>query len=161
MTHTEIMSTINGIPAGRFFRVKYTSELPVKASYKKMGITVHKIVEATVRTGVPYENIKAVREYKATHEPKIITPRANNWEWVSPNRIKHNTNTGSTCAVFATVPNGGNKRCSYIVTKDGYTAVVSQEELDRDLIIDSYWSRGDSLDVIRTVSLGNILSIKA
>jgi hypothetical protein len=159
MTHHEIITTINGIPAGRFFRMSYTSELPVKAAHKKSGVRVHKIVETTVRTGVAYDNIKAVKEYKATHEPKLTTPRANNYEWLSKNRIKYNTNTEKTYVVVATIPNGGNKKCKYLVSDNNGSRVVETDALDKDLIIDSYWSKGESPDVVRTIAVDHILDI--
>lgn len=160
MAQHEIIKAISDIPAGRFFRMSYTSELPVKAEHKNAGVKVHKITEATVRTGVAYNNIKAVQEYKATHEPKLTTPRANNYEWVVENRVKYNTKTGKTYVVVATVPSGSNKKCKYLISDHTGTRVVETEELDKTLIIDSYWKKNDSPDVVRTISVEHILSVE-
>lgn len=160
MAQHEIIKALESIPAGRFFRMSYTSELPVKAEHKKLGIKVHKITEATVRTGVAYNNIGAVQEYKATHEPKLTTPRENNYEWVVENRIKYNTKTGKTYAVVATIPNGSNRKSKYLISSPEGTRVVEVEELDKHLIIDSYWKKPDSPDVIRTISVEHILSVE-
>ena len=159
MNREEIIKAINEVPAGRFFRMSYTSELPVKASVKKQGVTVMKLVETTVRTGVSYDKISAVIEYRATHEPKVTTPRANNWEWVTKNRIKYNSNTGKTYAVVAPIKSGGNARCKYIIIDQNGQRVVDPSDLDRSLVIDSYWSRGDGVDAIRTIALEHILGI--
>lgn len=159
MAQHEIINVISGIPAGRFFRMSYTSELPVKAEHKNAGVKIHKITETTVRTGVSYNNIKAVQEYKATHEPKLTTPRANNYEWVVENRIKYNTKTGKTYVVVATVPSGSNKRCKYLISSPEGTRVVEMEELNKELIIDSYWKKSGAPDVVRTISVDHIIEI--
>lgn len=161
MKTNNLVETINAIPAGVFFRMSYTSECPVKAAHKKKGIKVLKLTEATVRTGVAYNSIKAVIDYKATHEPKEnATPRANNWEWVSKNRIKHNTNTGKDYMVVATMKSGVNNRSQFIVINNGKASVQSYEDFDRDLLIDSYWTKPeDTLNVVRTIALDNIVNI--
>lgn len=161
MTHNEIMEAITSIPAGRFFRIKYTSEMKVKAENKKKGISVLKVTETTVRTGVAYNNISAVAEYKATHEPKRDKPTTNNWEWVSDNRVKYNTNTKKTYVVVATVPNGSNSDTHYIVTDANGTREVSSEDLDRSLMIDSAWSSGSYPNSVRTIAFENIIEINA
>lgn len=161
MTRDEIIKTINDIPAGVFFRMSYTSECPVKAAYKRDGIRVLKLTEATVRTGVAYSKLASVIEYRATHEPKDPRiSRTNNWEWIAKNRIKHNTNTGKDYMVVATMKSGVNSRSKFIVINRGDAVIVSCDEFDKDLLIDSYWSkREDALDVVRTIALDNIVHI--
>ena len=63
--------------------------------------------------------------------------------------------------VVATVPNGGNKKCKYHETDNSGTKVVDSDALDRSLVIDSYWSKGESPDVVRTISLDHIIEINA
>lgn len=161
MTHNEIMGILNRIPAGRFFRMKYSSEMKVKAEHKKKGISVTKVTETTVRTGVAYANISAVAEYKATHEPKRSKPATNNWEWVSPNRVKYNTNTKKTYAVVATVPNGSNSDVYYIVTDANGSRMVTPDELDKSLMQDSAWGSGSYPNSVRTIAFDNIIEINA
>lgn len=40
------------IPGGRFFRLRYASNVPLAAAYKKAGYTMQKVVDTTTRTGV-------------------------------------------------------------------------------------------------------------
>lgn len=161
MKANEVITTINSIPAGRFFRIKYTSDCPVKAEHKKKGVKVTKVTETTVRTGVAYEKIASVIEYKSTHEPKLTSPRANNWEWVTKNRIKYNTNTTKTYVVVAPIKNGGNTKYHYIITDENGERIVEAKDFDRNLLIDSYWSKSGSPDAIRTISVENVVAINA
>lgn len=159
MEHNKIIEALESIPAGRFFRISYSSELPVKAAHKKAGVSVIKVVETTVRTGVSYNNIGAVKEYKATHEPKRTTPVENNWEWVIKDKVKYNSKTDKTYAVIALVNGGHNTKSHYIVTDTNGTREVEHDALDRSLIIDSYWNKGDYVDAVRTIAFNNIIDI--
>lgn len=159
MTHTEIKTILESIPAGRFFRMKYLSEMKVKAEFKKKGITITKVTETTTRTGVAYKNIAAVIEYKSSHEPKRDKPVANNWEWVSPNRIKYNSNTKKTYAVIAPISRGNNTKSYYIVTDESGTRTVSLDELDKSILQDSTWTQGSFPNVVRTIPFDNIIDI--
>ena len=159
MTHEEIKAALESIPAGRFFRLRYTSEMKVKAEFKKQGISVMKVTETTMRTGVAYERIASVVEYKATHEPKRDKPVANNWEWIVPNRIKYNTNTKKTYAVLASVPHGSNSEVYYIVTDKDGDRIMTEDTLDKSLMQDSVWSQSAYPNAIRTIAFDNILDI--
>lgn len=58
---------------GSFFKVRYSSDLPLTAEAKRNGITAYKISEATVRKGVKYVNMKSVQAkveagYQLTHQ---------------------------------------------------------------------------------------------
>ncbi len=153
MKHETLVKTITEIPGGRFFRMRYLSHMPVKAEYAKQGVAVVKVVDLTARTGIKYANIEGVTLSESTGN----STRENNWEWVVPNRIKHNTNTGKDYMVIAPTKQGCNAKSSYLLsTKDGNT-VVSKEEI-MDYVIDSHWKK-DANRPIRTIALENILSI--
>lgn len=159
MSNSTLISIIKSIPAGRFFRMSYQSELPVKAAYKKQGISVIKITDTTVRTGVRYDHIASVKEYKANHEPSGIV-RTNNYVWIEPNRLKHNTATGKDYVVIAPMKNSCPKS-KYIVKDINGERVVTIDELDKSLIQDSYWKPSNGMPAaVRTISLENIIEVK-
>lgn len=162
MSNSTLISIIKNIPGGQFFRMSYKSELPVKAEYKKAGITIIKVTSSTVRTGVNYNSIAVIKEYKATHE-STQSNRVNNYVWVEKNRIKHNTATGKDYLVIATTKNSHSK--SYFVIRDSKgERIVSESDLDKTLVRDSYWKSGSSdafPSAIKTISLENVMSIGA
>lgn len=58
---------------GSWFSVEWTSDLPLKAAWKKTGHTAYKITKAQCRKGIEYKNLKDVKEkvangYELTHE---------------------------------------------------------------------------------------------
>ena len=55
---SDIYNAITKIPNGRFFRIIYKTEMPLKCEYKKTGIEVYKITSRIARTGINYANIK-------------------------------------------------------------------------------------------------------
>jgi hypothetical protein len=141
------------IPAGRFFRLRYTSSVPLAAQYKKLGYTMQKMVDTTTRTGVQYGNIAGV-------VLKDDCPtKANNFEWVVKNRIKHNTNTGKNYAVVAPISEGSNTKATYILTDPrGNSRPITREEA-KQYTTPSYWKDGTKPPVV-TIALENIQHIK-
>ena len=159
MSNNTLINTIKTIPAGRFFRMSYKSELPVKAAFKKQGISITKITDTTVRTGIKYENITKVKEYKSSHEPSSIV-RTNNYVWIYANRLKHNTSTGKDYFVVAPMKNSHSKS-TYVIKDAAGERVISFEELDKTLVQDSYWKSSEGFPpVIRTISLDNIICVR-
>lgn len=57
---------------GAFFKIRWMTELPIKASAKKMGISAYKLTEATVRKGIGYASQKSV-QMKVENEGKVLT----------------------------------------------------------------------------------------
>lgn len=158
MLNSTLISTIKAIPSGRFFRMTYKTELPVKAEHKKAGVTIIKITSSTVRTGVSYNSIAVIKAYKSANAPSDKV-KTNNYVWVEKNRIKHNTSTGKDYFVIATHKNSHPK--SYFIVRDSEgERIVSETELNKSLVRDSYWNSGSSFpSVVKTISLENIISI--
>ena len=60
MTSDEVINIVSTIKNGTMARLKYKTELPLKAEFAKLGYKMYKIVETTVRFGVNYANISSV-----------------------------------------------------------------------------------------------------
>lgn len=144
---------ICAIPAGRFFRMRYASNVPLAAAYKRQGWTMQKVVDTTTRTGVQYGNIAGV-------VLKDDCPaKANSYEWIVHNRIKHNTNTGKNYIVVAPISEGSNTKVTYILTNpSGVSRPITRDEA-KQYTTPSYWKDG-SKPAVMTIALSNILHIK-
>lgn len=153
MKTTEIVKKLETIPAGRFFRIRYMSQLPLTAEYKKQGYSLCKIVDTTTRTGVSYKNIEGVQL------KEDYTPRESNWEWVVKDRIKMNKKTGKQYAVLAPVAKGNNTKKSYILTTPEGITNTCNEGVARMYTTKSYWAEKERPAVI-TVTLENIMVVK-
>lgn len=150
---TGIIEKVRSLRHGAFVRVKYRTDVQPSAKFKNHKI--EKIVETTVRVGVSYSNLSAVKERRAS-EPYVVKQKPVQWwKWSDgyKNIIKEKISDPSQRYVtFATVPSGGNtKVCWYI---DGKS--VSEEEV-RAITIPSYWNK-PNLDVF-DVKLENLISI--
>ena len=150
---TDIIEKVRSLRHGAFVRIKYRTD--VKPSAKFKDCKIEKIVEVTVRVGVSYSNLSAVKERRATETKPTGPSHVQWWRWCEGyhNIIKEKISDPShryiTCA---TVPNGGNiKTCWYI---DGKS--VSEEEV-RAITVPSYWHKAN-LDVF-DIKLENLISV--
>ena len=150
---TDIIHKVTSLKHGTFVRVKYRTDVQPSAKFK--GHKIEKIVETTVRVGVSYSNLSAVKERRASEPYAIKQKPVQWWKWSDgyKNVIKEKISDPSQRYVtFATVPSGGNtKVCWYI---DGKS--VSEEE-GRAITVPSYWHK-TNLDVF-DVKLENLISI--
>lgn len=140
------------IPGGRFFRLRYASNVPLAAAYRNQGYTMQKVVDTTTRTGIQYDHIAGVvlNDDNST--------KANNFEWVVHNRIKHNVNTGKNYAVVAPISEGNNTKVTYILTEpNGNSRPITRDEA-KQYTIASYWRDGDK-PAVMTIALENIQRI--
>lgn len=156
MKTDKLIEAIKAIPGGRFFRVRYMTKVKMNAESVKNGITIMKIVDTTTRTGVKYKNIAGVvlNEYPDSYVPKV-----SNWEWVIPQRVKHNSKTGKDYLVIAPIAKGHNTRVSYVLTDgEGNSRIITKEEA-MEYSIPSYWKDGDK-PAIMNVTLENVLMVK-
>lgn len=141
------------IPAGQFFRMRYASYVTLAAPYKKQGYTIQKVVDTTTRTGIQYGHIAGVTLKEG------CPARANNFEWVVNNRIKHNTNTGKYYVVVAPISEGHNTKVTYILTDSkGNSRPITRDEV-KQYTTPSYWKDGNK-PAVMTIELNNILYIK-
>lgn len=156
MKTEKLLEAIKAIPGGRFFRVRYMTKVKMTAESIKNGVTIMKIVDTTTRTGVRYNKIAGVvlNEYPDSYVPKV-----SNWEWVIPQRVKHNSKTGKDYLVIAPIAKGHNTVVSYILTDgEGNSRVITKEEA-KEYSVPSYWKDGDK-PAIMNVTLENVLMVK-
>ena len=152
-----IIKKIEEIPAGRFFRVRYTTKVKLKAEYEKKGYSILKIVDTTTRTGVKYQNISGV-ELKDNFEEK--QPKTTTWEWVVKDRIKHNTTTGKDYLVIAPISKGSNTVKSYVLTTpEGVSNTIPECDVRSTYTTPSYWRDGNK-PAVMNVTLENVLMVK-
>lgn len=62
MNNTMANIKITSIPAGRWFKLAYVSDVSLSAAGRKAGVTVLKRVVGTFRTGIEYSNTKKVKK---------------------------------------------------------------------------------------------------
>lgn len=150
---TGIIEKVRSLRHGAFVRIKYRTD--VKPSAKFKDCKIEKIVETTVRVGVSYSNLSAVKERRESESYVVKQKPVQWWKWSDGYRnvIKEKISDPSQRYVtFATVPSGGNtKVCWYI---DGKS--VSEEEV-RAITVPSYWHKAN-LDVF-DVRLENLITV--
>lgn len=146
-----VIEKILEIPCGRFFRVLYRSNLPVKAEYKKNGISITKYTSTTTRTGVQYSNIKGV----VPSQNKCVSY----YHWIQRNRLLENDNTMKQYIQFAPIGRGSNKKTVYMIHDNEGTRTICESAV-KEYVIPSYFSKKESPKVIH-VSVDNIIEVNA
>lgn len=161
MTNQELTNRLNNITKGAFVRIKYKTDLPLQAAYKKNGFTIQKIVEQTIRVGVSYNKISRVQAKLAS---RVETPNRtykNPYKQVIKNMIYEHESTGMQYLQFATVPNNAHVKTTYTVTnaagevRTGYT---KQDIINLNMVTASYWNDHDVPEV-QKVKIENIISL--
>ena len=156
MKTKQLIQKLSEIPAGRFFRVRYTTKVRLKAAFEKEGYSIIKIVDTTTRTGVKYSSL--IDKHKMNELP--APEKTNNWEWIVKDRIKHNTNTGKDYLVLAPISKGSNTIVSYVLTTPGGVSnVIPECDVRNTYAVPSYWRTGDK-PTIMNVTLENVLMVK-
>ena len=135
-----VKTIINGIKAGTFTRVTYTSAPSLTSASKKAGVKVTKVTTTTVRVGVDYENLKAVQQYKAEHT--VEKRDFSSWENDEEGRIVTVPSTGNTLVRVYKVPQNSNTK-SYFIIEDGNgkRAVERLTDEDKALFVPSYFKQ--------------------
>lgn len=149
----DIIHKVTSLKHGAFVRVKYRTDVQPSAKFKDHKI--EKIVETTVRVGVSYSNLSAVKERRATETKPTGPSHVQWWRWSDGYRniIKEKISDPSQKYVtLATVPSGGNTKVYWYI--DGKS--VSEEEV-RAITVPSYWHKAN-LDVF-DVKVENLISI--
>ena len=150
---TDIIHKVTSLKHGTFVRVKYRTDIQPSAKFKNHKI--EKIVETTVRVGVSYSNLSAVKERRETETKPTGPSHVQWWRWSDGYRniIKEKISDPSQKYVtLATVPKRGNTMVYWYI--DGRP--VSEEEV-RAITIPSYWNK-PNLDVF-DVKLENLISV--
>lgn len=109
MTTESLITLMNEIGNGSWFKIKWTSDVPLTAAARKSGIQVFKNTEAQCRKGIAYANQKSVKEkvdagkvlqglpwgtWKEGHEGLLIEHKGNDYVrlYLGPN-VPHSTYT--------------------------------------------------------------------
>ena len=160
MPYDDIFAKLSSIKNGTMARIKYFSEMPIRATYKKQGIHLYKITEVTVRFGVNYNNIASVVEKKS--ENNEINSHKTTYSWVNgfENKICYNENTGKNYVRFTYLPHGDNRHINYKIVKieETYTTKNLSNE-DKELIIPSYWNKQHNMPEVQNIAFDHIISI--
>ena len=161
LSRDSIISTARSFKKGTIVRIAYSTELPVKSEFKKLGYMVYKLVETSVRIGVNYGNIASVMARKAQqevdgHESRKVT---NNYVPVVENLVYDHANTEQTYLQVANLPHNSNTRSRYmIVDADGNRKYVDElSNDDKALVRDSYFKPSSYVGEIRRIKFENLL----
>lgn len=160
-----ILSEVASVKSGTFTRVGYRTELPVKAQYKKEGVQFFKYTEASLRFGVNYGRISSVIARKAEEQLADTVQRANNYEWIIPNKARHNIATGKDYVFAANFNQGANIHNVYVGLRKGKVFSIIPEskemfkQLNEEYMIPSYWKDGGSAPEVMNISFTNIYRI--
>ena len=162
LNRNELIEAIKNIKNGRMARICYTTELPMKAKFAKLGYKIYKNVEQTARFGCKYDNLKTVIERKSDPNYKPSNKKSN-YEWIVENKISHNNSTNKDYVRFVPMKKGSNKKFSYVFEDTLGKQFVLHDELSSDfkcMVQESYWTK-KAFPEIQTVCLDNVLFIKS
>ena len=161
-----IIQEAQNVRPGTITRICYKTELPVKAEFKHQGYKIFKVVETSARLGVNYYNIASVIARKAEEESREAPKRANNYEWVIKNKVRHNTSTGKDYLYIATFNKGHHTKSYYVVTNSEepstswYTADEFVDLCYKNYVIPSYWAKQSSpVSEVKNISFENVYRI--
>lgn len=161
-----VKTIINGIKAGTFTRVTYCSTPSLTAESKKNGVKVTKVTTTTVRVGVDYEALKAVKDYKEARE--VEQRDFSSWENDEEGRIVFVPKTGNTLVRVYKVPQNSNTE-SYFIIEDskGKRAIEHLTDEDKALFTPSYFKQktGDKVvdafsESTQKINIDNFIAIK-
>lgn len=142
MNYTKLTEALEAIKNGRFTRVAYETELPVKNLYKKANIHIVKECEMTVRFGVHYKNIKSVKQ-RFEEDALDKRNKKNNYTTIIKNKLLYNTNTDKYyVCIFPTEKGTHTKNIYRIIANDVEIISTDNKELVKHLVVDSYWDKG-------------------
>ena len=105
---------IAAIPNGRFFKIGYITELPLKAEFKRVNYKIYKHTSRITRTGVAYNKLKSVREGNR----EWSRPAKSSWK--IKNKIKTNISNGKDYIIIAPMNSGEHKYVSYTIAQGNW-----------------------------------------
>lgn len=156
LTNEQIKMNCEQIKNGVLFRLGYRTEVPLKASVSKQGFKLIKFTEQTVRMGVSYFNLKAVKERESSRDS---SNRTNNFEWVIKNKLKRHNDTGKQYLQVAPIKHGGNKKSLYYFSNDSEILHLNENQakaLMEEICNPSYLNKKNSEPTVFTVNTDNI-----
>lgn len=112
----DIIGKIVELRHGAFVRIKYRSDVAPSAKFKDHKI--EKVVEMTVRVGVSYSNLSAVKQRRSECPQSPKPAHTQWWRWCEGYRniMKEKISDPSQRYItFATIPNGGNVKVLWYI----------------------------------------------
>lgn len=153
----KITEAIKAIPGGRFFSITYRTDMVPYMKEKCEGIEIWKVTTKSVRTGVAYKELKSTKEKEAVATTKNVSK---NWEWIIPNRIKHNYKTNKDYVRVAGIPGNKSKRVYDIIVKDKKGDIVYwYSDVPECLIKQLLKPNKGETPSVQDISFENIVSI--
>lgn len=160
MNTNMILSRLSTKTNGAFIKVTYTSDIPVKAAYKKAGVTAYKETTMTVRKGIRYTAQKAVMEKQFEKlangtATDISTSTPLSWgQWKKGYEGLVIEHKGVDYIRFYSSPNKA-KSIYYLNGKE-----MTLEELKNSgMILDSFFNKSTEKPLAMTIKAENIQKI--
>ena len=157
-----LVEAVNKTGNGRICRIGYRTELPVKAEYKKQGMSITKFTERSVRIGVKYSNIESVKQ-RLVDRIKATVVKTDNYLWRIPNKIKYNTKTEKTYLQVATLNKHHHTHKKYLIIWPDKGIYVFTDDIEdspyKNCIINSYFTKKDNSNYgseIQNIVINNI-----
>ena len=156
MTIESVRRIVSDIPAGRFFRIAYKTQVPIRKEYKD-EITILKITEMTTRTGVSYASVS--NTHRELVESNKTTSRSNG-QWDVYKRIKYYGRTGKYYLVVAPIKKGSNVSTYYQVNYKGIMYLVADlTDMFEDYVRPSYFKKSKTGGKVINIQVDNLLAI--
>lgn len=155
MELNQIIDKLNNIKKGVFTRLVYTSEVPLRACYKKEGYHIDKYSSITTRFGICYGHIKAIL---VKSDIKVIS-KNNATCWIVKDCIQYNSNTGKNYLCTYPTQKGNHYKCTYTLTDPtGKTITYNEDEMKNlPYVRPSYFKQKQTY--MKKISIDNIISI--
>lgn len=122
MTFESVLTKLSNYNNGSFIRCGWQSDLS-NARARKEGVVVTKQSEATVRLGIKYSNIKAVKLARATNPESEEKPRKIWFRHLEdvPAIIEHLEHTEKKYLCMYPISKGGNPKVKYFLNGEEVT----------------------------------------
>ena len=150
MKLNEVINKLNEVKNGTFQCFNYKTDLPVRAAYKKQGISITKLCNTTARFGIFYGNVVDLSDRGPYKKPE-------NKEWIIKNKLEHNTDKDR---YYVNVYTGPNKsKVQYILNNNGVSTHITKDEA-KEYVIDSYFNgKSSTPSKIFKINIDNVISI--
>ncbi len=156
MNINTIKNLLDNIKPGVFTRLTYTSELPLKAEFKKQGYRVVKTNSITTRFGIHYGNIKEVKE-RDSEPSNAPSEKVSNFSWVIKDNLQYNSKTEKYYLCTYPTKRGRNSSAKYSVYLPDGTHHDGLSDFNHDWVINSYWGKG--VTNMMKINIDNIVKI--
>ena len=160
-TFDKIVTTAENTNAGQFFSICYKTDMTPYLKEKDKSYKLWKITNTTVRTGVNYGHIEAVKEANAKKDNSAPKRKVtNNCTWIIDNKVKFNTSTNKYYLRVATL-NSVKKSSSYIIERFDETGsrVEILTNVPKSIVEQILKDSKSNPSAIKDISFENIIRI--